>query len=427
MHLKFFLMRLTKALLFSLFSVATLPVFSQVPLINNFTIGDTSQVFAFHTKNGGRLLGNKVSWMGDSLIFFQNGKNKASFPLDEISQIEAWQEEPANASGKELFILKSKKGMVYTGYIVSLDKSMIKFKAQRNGMIRLKPMDVESITLEPVAGKVWKSFANDYRFTNLKGKQSEGKILGFSDGMLQFQSHGEDLPQHQSPASFRLLRYRKSYQPMFGYERAFMFAPTGFNLKKGQIDFRNVGYFFHNSVGYGVSDHFSIGGGTFGFIPLISAKASYSVNPYVHVSAGAFTITAISFGAHASVSVGTPDYFFNVCYYKNSEVPFDSDLDFTAMCYGASLRTGRRSRIFGEYILLNERENEFGEFSSTLNGRKNTFTWGVGFFGERTRLEFGMMMQGPVNSCFFDENCEETYSVLPVLSGGAKFGKKRNR
>jgi hypothetical protein len=419
-------MRLTNTLLFFLFSVAIFPVFSQVPTISNLALGDTSQVFLLQTTTGDRLLGKQLSWRGDSLTFLQNGKNKLGYRLDELTKIEPWDGIPFGMSGKGLFVLKTKNGKSYTGYLVSMKKSMLKFKALRQGMLRFKPNEVESVSFQAVKGKVWKNFANDYRFTNLKGKDSDGKFISFSDGLLQFQKPNDDTPQQASPSSFRLLRYRKPREPVLGYERAFMFAPTGFNLKKGQLDFRNVGYWLHNSVGYGVSDNFSVSGGTFGFIPMIGAKASFSVNPYVHMSAGAFTIAAISFGAHASLSVGTPDYFLNVCYFRNTEAPFDSDLDFAAMCYGASLRTGRRSRIFGEYILINEKRNEFGDFSNTLDGRKNAFTWGVGLFGERTRLELGMMLQGPNAFCFF-EDCEEIYTVLPVISGGAKFGGKPRR
>jgi len=420
-------MQLIRTLLLFLCSVSILPVFSQAPKVRNLTLGDTYQVYSMLTFNGDRLLGKCLSWKGDSLTFLQNGNNRIGFRLNEITQIEAWDGNPIEMSGRELFMLKSKDGKVFTGYLVSMDNFMIKFKVPRQRMIRMKPRDVESISLEPVAGDDWGKFANDYRLNGWKGEESEGKFMGFTDGLLQFQAQGDATPRQSPASSIRLLRYRKPFEPVFGHERAFMFAPTGFNLKKGHKDFRNVGYLLYNSAGYGVSDNFSIGGGNFGFIPIINAKVSYSFHPLVHVSAGVFAVTAISSGAHASISVGTPDYFLNACYLRNAETPYDSDLDFTAICYGASLRTGRRSRIFGEYILINENENEFGGFSSTWDGRKNTFTWGMGFFGERTRLEFGMMMQGPASFCFSDQNCEEIYGVLPVLSGGVKFGKKYSR
>lgn len=400
----------------------SLSVSSQVKISGKIAIGDTAQVHVLHTVSGDRLLGRVAAWKGDSLIFLQNGRNEAGYRLEQIAQISVWEGNPLPAE-QELFILEKRDGKTYSGYLVSMGKTMLKFKSREEGIIRIKPEEVEAMYPEALSGKAWKNFANDYRFTDEKGKKTEGKITGISDGKLHFETRNGKTST-SSLQAVRMLRFLKSHQPMFGYRRSSMFAPTGFNLLKNQVEFRNIGYFFHNSIGYGLSDNLSLTGGMYGLLPVLGAKASYSIGQFVHLSSGAFAVAGISFGAHASVSLGTPDYFFNACYVRNTDYPFNSDLNFTAVSYGVSVRTGRRSRFFGEYIYLNENMDEFGGFSATPNGRKNTFTWGVSFFGKKTRLEVGMMLHGPPGFCF-PEPCTESYRVLPVVSGGATFFRQK--
>lgn len=409
------------ALLFFLL-LAFAPVLAQVIIPGNFSIGDSSQTHILHTLNGDRLVGRVAAWRGDSIFFLQNQRHKLGYPAEQISRIEVNDGTPY-AEESELFILKSRMGKTYTGYLVSLDRTMVKFKSREDGIIRLKPDSVEVLYATPAVGGNWKNFANDYRLTKPDGEKTDGQVAGISDGKLHFLAEGGKLSTI-SLRSFRTVRYLKSHLPVFGYRRSSMFAPTGFNLRKKQLEYRNIGYFIHNSIGYGLSDKLSVTGGIYGLLPILGLKASHAFGRFVHLSGGAYAMAGIAFGAHGSVSVGTPDYYINVCLVRNTEFPFNSDLDFSAISYGAFIRTGRRSRVFGEYIFLNEKRDEFGGFSSTGSGRRNVFTWGISFFGKKTRLEAGMMLQGPAGFCF-EEECGDIYRVLPVISGGALLTRKK--
>lgn len=75
-------------------------------------------------------------------------------------------------------------------------------------------------------------------------------------------------------------------QVMHGHERGF-YLPSGFLLKKGEKEFRNMG-FVYNSFETGITDHINLG---FGGIPLIVANAfqlklrgGASIGPSVHLS-----------------------------------------------------------------------------------------------------------------------------------------------
>lgn len=407
------------------FAAATFTASAQPKLAADLLLGDTSQVVVLHTNRGDQLLGRVGGWSGDSLTFLLAGQHELRFHLHDLHLLEP-RSNPANPDpAHEMLVLKTTYGKTFTGYLISLGPSMLRFHAKKGGVKHLRPENVASISTEPVSGRPWKGFENDYRLQFPRGRRSEGTFLGFHDNRLFFQ-HENGRIDTLAPSNIAKLDYRRPFRPMHGHQSSSLFAPTGFGLRKGQLAFRNIGYLFYNNFSYGLTDHLAVSGGTFGLIPHVSFKAAYDLGPYLHVSAGGHFITAISFGASAALSIGTPDYFINVAYFRNSDALFDSDLNFRAACYGASLRIGRRSRFFGEYVLISEPENEFGNFSVTNDGRRNTFTWGIGFLGRRTRLEVGMMLQGPVPFCF-PGPCDNRYTPLPVISGGAFFDKKRRK
>jgi hypothetical protein len=66
----------------------------------------------------------------------------------------------------------------------------------------------------------------------------------------------------------------------------YFFAPSAFMLKKGEGYYQNA-YILSNSVSYGVTDHFTIGGGI--ILPIIfyvTPKVGFSPGEYIHLSAG---------------------------------------------------------------------------------------------------------------------------------------------
>lgn len=80
--------------------------------------------------------------------------------------------------------------------------------------------------------------------------------------------------------------YTKLEQKMHGHERGF-YLPTGFLLKRGELEFRNMG-FFYNSLEFGLTDNLNLG---IGGIPLLVAnalqlklRAGGSINDFLHLS-----------------------------------------------------------------------------------------------------------------------------------------------
>jgi len=87
----------------------------------------------------------------------------------------------------------------------------------------------------------------------------------------------------------------------------YFFAPSAYNLKKGEGYYQNS-YLFLNSVNYGLTDYFSIGGslelistftsisdGKFDPIFLITPKVGFNVSPKLNVGAGALIVSIPNF------------------------------------------------------------------------------------------------------------------------------------
>lgn len=94
----------------------------------------------------------------------------------------------------------------------------------------------------------------------------------------------------------------------------YFFAPSAFMLKKGDGYYQNA-YILSNSVSYGVSDHFTIGGGI--ILPVIfyiTPKVGFSPGDYLHLGAGiiaggTYLNSGIMAGiGYGLVTIGTRDY-----------------------------------------------------------------------------------------------------------------------
>jgi hypothetical protein len=111
--------------------------------------------------------------------------------------------------------------------------------------------------------------------------------------------------------------YTRLEQKLHGHERGY-YLPSGFLLKRGQMEFRNMG-FFYNSLEFGLTDNLNLG---VGGIPLLVAnaiqlklRAGGSVSDFLHMSVNGNGYVAIALGEEvlsaASLtgvaSLGSPD------------------------------------------------------------------------------------------------------------------------
>lgn len=82
----------------------------------------------------------------------------------------------------------------------------------------------------------------------------------------------------------------------------YLFAPSGYNLKKGEAYYQNA-WLFLNSFNYGVTDYFSIGGGlelisTFTGNPIffLTPKFGFEINEKINVGGGVIFASIIDVG-----------------------------------------------------------------------------------------------------------------------------------
>lgn len=98
----------------------------------------------------------------------------------------------------------------------------------------------------------------------------------------------------------------------------YLFMPSAIPIKKGEGYYQNI-WLLGNTVNYGITNHFSLGGGIgFPLCYMISAKAGYKVAKNVHVAGGgvfAGAFYGINFGlgaAYGAVTIGNDDNNFTL-------------------------------------------------------------------------------------------------------------------
>ncbi len=393
---------------------------SQVSVFGKFAIGDTSNYHLLRTVNDDQFLGTVTSWSSDSLIFRSYSNVLISFPVSSLKSIEVTQKEAVGSTtSSEVFLLKTRDGRLFYGYPKKFLPDKIVFDAGKAGTMSFKPEAVASIEAETGFTFEKEPFVNDYLLKDTKGKKAKTRLLGFVEGNVMYEdTKGQ---QHKLLKGIKKFELQKPYQPCLGYGRSLMFAPTGFGMTKRQSEYRNIEYFI-NSFAFGLNDHLSAGVGLVSILPYADMKLSYSLGKYVHWSVGAYVFAPISAGYHTSLSVGTPDYFINLSYLNNKAfAALQSDSDFDNFSFGASLRSGRRSRLFAEFNILTSPVGEFGGYDSFYGtGYGNSFSWGYGYFSRKFRFEVGVMGIGPFErfSCF-NGNCNDYYHLpIPFFSFG---------
>lgn len=214
----------------------------------------------------------------------------------------------------------------------------------------------------------------------------------------------------------------------------YFFAPSSFMLRKGEGYYQNA-YILSNSVNYGISDHFTIGGGV--ILPIlfyVTPKVGYTLNEYLHVSAGVFaggTYLNSGIGAgigYGLITIGTRDYHFTAgagfgSVYQNNTW---SNTERPIVTLSVNTRLTRRLSLVSENWLFQLPFDKQVEKTDTLNGVVSTYmefagtvktqvaigTLGGRFVWEKLTLDLGIL--APIN--FQDVNL-----VLPYIDLAVKF------
>ncbi|GEM_PF-4612140 len=410
-------------LFFALTILFICPLWAQVRVLGSLAIGDTTKFHLLKTTREDRFIGTVLFWSADSLVFLTNAKVRIAFPPSEVRSIEVAENQQAGHIGAEIFVLETTDGKSYFGYVKGMDSNRIIFAAGNAGTIRLWAENVVSIEPTSTMTMVMKEpFVNEYCLKSVKGKKVVGEMMGYSGGQVEFKDERGRVVR-EPLKNLRKYSLNPQYTPYTAHSRALLFLPTGFGMAKGDREFRNIVVGINNFA-YGITDQLSLGAGLVSFLPYVDLKFSQPIGKYVHWSIGGYAFVPFSFGYHSSVSIGTPDYFLNISYLRNRENKgLYTDSDFESFGVGASLRSGRRSRLFAEYNILVAPSGRFGYGLFYETGFGNSFSWGYGWFNRKLRLETGIMATGPFYSYFCTgPDCPSYYHLpIPFFSFGFNF------
>ncbi|MFN4931268.1 MAG: hypothetical protein ACK46S_07230 [Bacteroidota bacterium] len=332
-------------------------------------------------------------------------------------------------SNKNIVCVYTLEGTVFTGFSDDLNADPIAVKDFKLGLVYIKSSQVRNRQLFELENYV-KVMLNDGRVIN-------GAIekIGHDSLTLLHVNLGKINIPYEAVATIRESRAELSGKWNVDPNcTRYFFAPSAFMLRKGEGYYQNA-YILSNSVNYGVSDHFTIGGGV--ILPIlfyITPKVGYSVNKYVHVSAGILaggTYLNKGIGAgigYGLVTLGTRDYHFTVGagygtiyqndQWKNTEKPI--------ITLSANARITRRFSVVSENWIFQLPFDKEVQRIDTINGgvyyyssmietvkkQVSITTLGGRFVWDKLTLDLGLL--APIN--FQDVNL-----VLPYIDLVVKF------
>ena len=402
-------------------------LFSQIEIDSTIQIGDTGQLLLLETHSGDQLVGSATSWEEDTLFFLLGMGSNLVFHLSEIKNITALEGlslHDATDYSKGEFTFISDKGQFRRGQLLMFSNYgvRIRYNNRRRAFLQGSNLLEAKFSEQGLYG----AYPNNFRLKLEDGSSFLGHLVGISPGHIDFQPLGR-APTRYSRISVKSIYPKKERRPVTGHQRSLLITPTGFNLQRGEAEFRNINYFINTSYSKGLTNNVSMTFGVFGVEPYVQVKTSKDFGKYLHLSvSGGVTLTGAA-GGHASLSLGTPDHFLNMGFMKNRGDFIFGNTDMNAIYFGGSFRIGDRQRLIGEMIHVVE-ERTFLDFNQYGT---NGFGFGYGWFGRRISLTFGLMLAEKTESefcfvppSFFIECNTENYSfnTIPVISTSIYFG-----
>lgn len=235
-----------------------------------------------------------------------------------------------------------------------------------------------------------------YQIELIDGSEFIGTILSMDSAVLEIKT--SSIPKVQifleTVKRMKLIENKMMFHGATGIPNPnptrYFFAPSAFNLKKGEGYYQNT-YLVLNSINYGISDHFSIGGSvelisTFSTIGdhwtplyLITPKFGFEVAKNVNVGAGLLIANA---GVHAGlqlayglVTYGNPE---NNVTLALSTGWFDGDyLPHPPITLNGMFRLGRKTSFITENWIV----PSIGSL----------YSYGVRFFGSKISVDLGFL------------------------------------
>ena len=413
--------------------------FSQITVKGELRLGDTTQVHILNTKDGSRLTGRVIGFDQEQLTFLFKNQNTLVFKISEIESVEIQADTPGKASEKQpdipavspaggevlspfpfMYAVSTSDGKSKTGKLTKATmqgfrllkddgKSQYVYWRETDSLRYIGPLPTESEkerhVLYTYRGDRFTGHVLDYDGATLRFRLDNGVTLKFSTKDLRkvdLTGEADAIETQDSQGGIQ----------MQGHEKLF-FSPSAFLLKKGQGEFRTV--ILNNSIDYGLSDNFTVGGGIATVIvaSLLNAKAKFggSLNDYLHVAGGvqlygAFAIDSDPIGAalaYGAITVGTEEKFLSVALGRG--ISGESDGGTTAYSFTGSFRVGSQFRLYGEYLNFND------SFGDNIGFGIAGGSW----FNNNHRVDFGFV----VGNIF--ELDSGTFLPFPLVSYAYRF------
>lgn len=441
--------KMKKSLLLLALSLFCTPFFLQAQeIIGTLNLEDETQKHFIISKSGNKLEGRILEMGTDSLIFFFE-HNSMKMNLQDIVSIEVIEEEVEapekikkinwakrypnlNIVGdldldneKQFHTLTTNQGNTFSGRVVSISDDGVKFLVSGRSTITFRLARVKGIVVHGNVKPAEKRIVNRINDTippSLSNIMDKGVFIGDStqthviltkrgDRFVGLVSEADDVNvvfklNNRLPMTIAIrdikkiailgeeekveeaLQYTIEDFKMVGHENLFV-MPTGFNLEKGETEYRNIAL-FANTIETGITDNFSIGGG---IIPLfvsnsflVKTKASVSLGDYLHISGTLMGIWAFylnSFDTNeeafwsgiGSLSLGTKEQFLSISY--GTWKPVDRDHN-PFWSIGGSFRIQNKWRLFGNAIFVPGDETFFLPF-------------GASWFNKNHKVDFGLL------------------------------------
>ena len=232
-----------KPVLYLVFTLASLALKAQQPVIDTM-VTDTSSVYLIELIDKTVLSGKISENTGTSLIFNDVTIGKVNIPFSQIAGI-------TKLTGEQYVIITTNDNKKFTGLILTQDKQEIKLRTETLGELSILNEKIKELKLVE------------------KNQIKEGRYY---------------IPNPHPTRYF--------------------FGPTAIPLQKGEGYYQNS-YVLANSVQYGISDNFSIGGGF--VIPLvffITPKFGFRAGEFLYLGGGVLAASTFSTNTNFGVGIG---------------------------------------------------------------------------------------------------------------------------
>lgn len=300
-----------------------------------------------------------------------------------------------------------------------------------------------------------------YVVETIDGTTLNGTVISENDSVLILNTKaiGQVTLQKQNLKSIKLIGTDDYVDGVYWFENPnatrYIVGPSAFNLKKGEGYYQNL-YLFGQSVNYGITDHFSIGGGTEIASPIfggeapalffLTPKIGYEVAPKVNLGAGILYIhisdefaddvinTGILYGV---ATYGTKNNNFTLGlgwgYYNNKVDIYSNSPPYTrstkrdkgfatlpTITFSGMTRLSKRFCLTTENWIQPLKSYDYYSSNNSYSFSYKDgafFSYGMRFMGEKNSIDFG-----------FINNAEIVGEIpIPYIDFVVKFGGEKKK